>query len=397
MPKNIVILCDGTSNEISSDRTNILRLFGTLVRDDDQIVFYDPGVGTFGAEHAFSWVWRKTTEVLGMAAGWGLDHNVKEAYRFLAETFHDLDPEEGPPRIYVFGFSRGAYTARVLAGFIHAIGLMPPSQFNLLDYAYRAYKRVAITRSRREAAPTDLAELKLYQRVLQAPRPDIEMLGLFDTVSSVFEIGRFGPRRRRHAFTDWNPSVRAIRHAVAIDERRTMFQPQLWRAPPDAEKHDAKEVWFRGVHADVGGGYPDDRSGLAKVALRWMIAESKAKGVAFDAANVALLALGEGGEGGKSYKPPDETAPLNKSMNPAWRVLEFIPRFAPLSGGTKRPMFLGLYIPLSERRVVPEGALIHESVFLRHERLGDGLPPNLPDEREEEQDPRAPADSADLI
>lgn len=393
MPKNIVILCDGTSNEISTNRTNILRLFGALSRDDEQTVFYDPGVGTFGAEHAFSWVWRKTTEVLGMAAGWGLDQNVKEAYRFLAETYHDQATDEAPPKIYLFGFSRGAYTARVLAGFIHAMGLMPPTQFNLLDYAFRAYKRVKIADDG-DAVATD--ELKLYQRVLQAPRPDIELLGLFDTVSSVFEIGRFGPRRRRHAYTDWNPSVRNLRHALAIDERRTMFQPQLWRAPPDAADHDASEVWFRGVHADVGGGYPDERSGLAKVALRWMIAETKPMGVKYDPANTAVLVLGEPSESGKSYEPPDETAPLNKSMNFAWRILEIVPRFAPLSGGTKRPMFFGLYIPFSERRVIPERALIHESVFKRDAEIHDGLPVNLPAEYEIARDLAPPGEDSNL-
>lgn len=146
MPKNIAILLDGTSNEISSDRTNILRLYGILEKSDQQLVYYDPGVGTIGAEGAWSRFWRKAHEVWGLATGWGLDHNVKQAYRFLVENYDNgkhsgRNPAERD-QIYIFGFSRGAYSARVLAGFIHAVGLIEPRNLNLLDYAYRAYKRV---------------------------------------------------------------------------------------------------------------------------------------------------------------------------------------------------------------------------------------------------------------
>lgn len=89
MPKNIVILLDGTSNEISANRSNILRLYGTLEKSGRQLVYYDPGVGTFGAENAWLRFWRKAVEILGLATGWGLDHNVKEAYRFLVENYDD--------------------------------------------------------------------------------------------------------------------------------------------------------------------------------------------------------------------------------------------------------------------------------------------------------------------
>ena len=148
MARNIVILLDGTSNEIASDRTNILRLFGTLRRSEEQIVYYDPGVGTFGADDAWLQSYRKAVEIWGLATGWGLDQNVKEAYRFLVETYRkaprDADGKRigEDDRIYIFGFSRGAYTARVLAGFIHALGLIEPHHLNLLDYAYNTYKGI---------------------------------------------------------------------------------------------------------------------------------------------------------------------------------------------------------------------------------------------------------------
>ncbi|MFK4766862.1 phospholipase effector Tle1 domain-containing protein [Rhizobium sp. ZW T2_16] len=144
MSKNIVILFDGTSNEISADRTNILRLFGALERSEQQIVYYDPGVGTFGASNAWSKVYRNTIEIWGLATGWGMDQNIKEAYRFLIENYDPGTKDTNGShtdrdRIYIFGFSRGAYSARVLAGFIHALGLMSRQHLNLLDYAYNTW------------------------------------------------------------------------------------------------------------------------------------------------------------------------------------------------------------------------------------------------------------------
>lgn len=174
MPKSIVILLDGTSNEIESDRTNILRLYGILTKDAQQLVYYDPGVGTFGAEGAWSRAWRKVHEIWGLATGWGLDHNVKEAYRFLVENYDDRKGPGGSgerDRIYIFGFSRGAYSARVLAGFIHAAGLIERRNLNLLDYVYRAYKRIG-EGAKQEA----FAEMRLYERILDTDRPPIRML-----------------------------------------------------------------------------------------------------------------------------------------------------------------------------------------------------------------------------
>ncbi|MCR9112482.1 MAG: DUF2235 domain-containing protein, partial [Rhodobacteraceae bacterium] len=83
MPRNIILICDGTSNEIAKNRTNMLRLYGTLIKDEQQMVFYDPGVGTFGAANAWSYGYRRFLEIWGLATGWGLDRNVKQAYTFL--------------------------------------------------------------------------------------------------------------------------------------------------------------------------------------------------------------------------------------------------------------------------------------------------------------------------
>lgn len=139
----------------------------------------------------------------------------------------------------------------MLAGFINAIGLMEPRNLNLLDYAYRAFKSVGS-----KQAENAFAEVRLYERILDTDRPPIRMLGLFDTVASVIESGRFGPRLASHAYTSKNPSVQSVYHAVAMDERRTMFRPLLWPAGEEywgnpfpkksAPKQEVQEVWFAG-------------------------------------------------------------------------------------------------------------------------------------------------------
>ena len=381
MPKNIVLLLDGTSNEIKTNRSNILRLYGTLKKSEDQLVYYDPGVGTLGGDGAWSRIWRKTVEIWGMATGWGLDQNVKEAYRFLIENYDDGKRSDGPDedrdRIYIFGFSRGAYSARILAGFIHAFGLVEPRGMNLIDYAYRAYKRI---NDRKEGT---FDEIRLYERILRPDKPPIQCLGLFDTVASVIESGRFGFRLKKHAFTKTNTSVVSIRHAVAIDERRTMFRPQLWPLdvsflrnrfdPNDATPQDAKEVWFAGVHGDVGGGYPEAQSSLAKLPLHWMIEQTQAEGLLYKTRTVNELVLGTRED--RDYTRPDPVGRKHNSMNWAWAILEFLPRLKPED--SKRPSIFGITIPLFEPRTIPEGARIHGSVDVRM-AMSNYKPPNLP-------------------
>ncbi|MDW4497219.1 DUF2235 domain-containing protein [Sulfitobacter sp. D35] len=380
MPKNIVILMDGTSNEIRKNRSNILRLYGTLKKSQDQIVFYDPGVGTFGADNAWSRLWRKTVELWGLATGWGMDENVKESYRFIVEHF-DREAEE-KDRIYIIGFSRGAYTARVLAGFLHAFGLVDKTNLNLLDYAYRAYKRIG---DHGDAHAFD--EIRLFNAVLRPYRPEIRFLGLFDTVSSVIESGRFGPRLTSHAFTKHNPSVQSVRQAVSIAERRTMFRPQLWpedqpfRSNPYDEDtevpQDAREVWFSGVHGDVGGGYAEEESGLAKLPLDWLIDESRHTELQFVDQTVDRVVMGE--HGATQYAPPDPLADKHVSLKGFWWISEYVPR-RPQALSRRKP-FLGLILPRGEPRWLPEGARLHWSVLKRVRELGD-KPVNLPERYE---------------
>ena len=381
MPKNIVLLLDGTSNEIKTNRSNILRLYGTLKKSDDQLVYYDPGVGTLGGGNVWLQSWHKVMEVWGMMTGFGLDKNVLEAYRFLVTHYDNGKRDDGNhvdrDRIFIFGFSRGAYTARVLAGFIHALGLIEPRNLNLLLYAYRAYKRI------NKSKDASFDEIRLYERALRADRIPVQALGLFDTVSSLIEWGRFRPQLKTHVFTKTNTSVVSARHAVAIDERRTMFRPQHWPLdvsflrnrfqPEEATPQDAKEVWFAGVHGDVGGGYPEAESALAKIPLHWMIEEMKAEGLLFKTRTVNELVLGTRED--RDYVRPDPLGRLHHSMNRFWPLFEFIPRRKPENSA--RPSIFGVSLGLFEPRHIPEGATVHRSVVDRING-GDYAPPNLP-------------------
>ncbi|MHA6324786.1 DUF2235 domain-containing protein [Roseivivax sp. CAU 1753] len=389
MPKKIVILLDGTSNQISTKkRTNILRLYGCLLKRDDQVVYYDPGVGTIGDENAWLSTWRKVQEVWGMATGWGLDANVKDAYRFLVETYDpggkDADGNTIPAdEIYLFGFSRGSYSVRVLAGFLHAFGIIQSRNLNLLDYAYRAYKRIG-----EDGGDNAFAEMRLYERILDPVRPSIRFMGLFDTVASVIEWGPFGPRLKSHAFTKTNPSVQSVRQAMAIHERRTMFRGKLWpmgqkykpnrfMKTEDAEDQDAREVWFWGVHGDIGGGYPEAESGLGKLPLVWMIDEAKAQGAGFWTATVNKVA--RGGSADDEYVAPDPLGPRHNSMSWAAALMEGLPRIKPED--SKKPDIAGWYLPRCDRRTIPEGALVHWSVKVRAEHKGY-WPRNMPESYE---------------
>lgn len=403
MAKNIVILFDGTSNEISADRTNILRLFGVLNRTENQIVYYDPGVGTFGAANAWSNAYRKTVEIWGLATGWGLDQNVKDAYRFIVENY-DHGPLDGygkstgeGDRLYIFGFSRGAYSARVLAGFIHALGLMSTFHLNLIDYAYNTYKGISQSEQQDDTplavadqhAPSAFATMRLYERTLKTFRPPIKLLGLFDTVSSVITSGKWFPQLETLPFTRHNPSVECMRQALAIDERRTMFNPLPWALdqpywggpfrPPVERQQNAKEVWFSGVHGDVGGGYPEKQSAAVKIPLAWMIAETRPFGLDYNTETVDEIVLGE--KPGKSYVRLDSLGELHDSMNFAWRVLEYLPRRVPETSWRRRRNPRGYYLPMADRRLIPEGATVHQSVLDRRERASPDAPyapPNLP-------------------
>ena len=231
-----------------------------------------------------------------------------------------------------------------------------------------------------------------YARILSTRWPTIRFIGVWDTVASVI-VPRpdrlYWPSLEELAFTLHNPSVEIFRQAISIDERRCMFRLKKWDEPQTytpnrfnqahAGPQDVRQVWFAGVHSDIGGGYPEKDSGLSKFPLLWMIDEAVACGLAVNPRTVNQLGWGVQRKNSPfSYVAPDIRGELHNSMTPAWRILEYIPKSASYKEWPARKAYFGFYIPDCEPRLIPEGAFIHESVLMRIAELKEYRPVNLP-------------------
>ncbi len=379
MSKSIVICCDGTGNEIKEHQSNVLKFFRILKKDAGQVVYYDPGVGTISDSGTWSEFKSRTKGVLGLLTGYGLDENVLEAYRFILNTYQEGD------QIYLLGFSRGAYTVRVLAGFMRLVGLLPKEQENLCGYALTAYKRAS--------EKDDFKIAWRFHRVLQTTYVPIRFMGCWDTVGSVITPRRdrfYIPSLQTLPYTISNPGVQCFRHAMAIDERRRMFRLKPWKErqkfksnpfekSTDLPDQDVKQVWFAGVHSDIGGGYPEDESGVAKIVLKWMMDEAAEQGLRFREKLPDMLVMGENPkENTFEYAAPDATAELHNSMTWAWRILEYLPKRAHRKEWLDRSSFFGFFVPRSEPRRIDPDAAIHPSVLTRLAARDDYRPENLP-------------------
>lgn len=415
--KNIVICCDGTGNEISENISNVLKLYRCLRKTDKtsprQLVFYDPGVGTLSQPDTWHRIKANINMVLGLATGYGLDDNVLAAYAFLVEHYAPGD------QIYLFGFSRGAYTVRVLAGLIHKVGLISPEQVNLAGSGLIAYKQYSGSGRGNDSAamrdagsdedgplPVDRFDLAAqFARITSSRWPTIRFVGVWDTVASVI-VPRpdrlYWPSLEELAFTLQNPSVKIFRQAISIDERRCMFRLKKWDDPqqywsnrfvPDDKKEpqDILQVWFAGVHADIGGGYPETESGLSKYPLLWMIDEAQKAGLNFNPRTVNQLAWGKDRKNSPfRYVAPDVKGMLHDSLTGAWWLLEFLPKSAKYREWPAREVHFGFYIPDAEPRLIPEGALVHESVVKRMADVAEYRPVNMPARFETVPMPEAP-------
>lgn len=374
-PRNLVVMLDGTGNELGRNLSNVLKLFRIVRKNERQLVYYDPGVGTIGEPGRWRRLRQNARKVFGLMTGWGLDENVLEAYGWLCRNWREGD------RIWLFGFSRGAWSARVLGGLIHMIGLLRPEQLNMCGYAMVAYKKAS--------EKDDLSIAWHFARVSSARRATIHFVGVWDTVASVIvpRWDRLVPSLETLPYTQQNPSVRAFRHAMAIDERRRMFRVTRWK--PDQKfvenpfskrakpAQDASEMWFAGVHSDIGGGYPEERSQLSKFPLIWITEEAKAHGLLIDTAMFNHLAQGQTRKGSKhSYKAPDAAADQHNSLTLLWWIPDILPKAARLRE-TRRWGLAGLYFPFGERRKVDPDDHIHESVRKRWFARDDYKPSNL--------------------
>lgn len=263
MPKRIVICADGTWNrpeeDVESDfPTNVLKLARAVAPWDDdggpQHVFYDWGIGSYHAR------------LTGGITGRGIHKNIMDAYRYLVQNYAP------GAEIFLFGFSRGAYTVRSLCGLINNCGILKRPDAALIQQAFDHYKNE--NDDHHPDGPASIA----FRRQYAHPARKVRFLGVWDTVGALgipFSVLGLFDRKDEFYDTKLGPNVTTARHALAIDERRADFEPTLLQP---REGLDLEQVWFAGSHGDIGGGYaPDDKGRLASdFPLRWMAEEAEA-------------------------------------------------------------------------------------------------------------------------
>ncbi|KAF8962960.1 hypothetical protein BDZ97DRAFT_1920087 [Flammula alnicola] len=341
-PNRTLIVCfDGTGDQFDADNSNIVQLVSLLKKDDrtKQMVYYQAGIGTYTSPQIATPFMSQVRKKLDEMFAWNLHAHVMSGYEFLMQNYITGD------KICLFGFSRGAYTARSLAGMLHKVGLLPAGNFQQVPFAYKMYKR---------ADNIGWEQSNEFKKAFSVDVP-IEFVGVWDTVDSV------GIIPKRLPFTTSNTIVRTFRHAVSLDERRAKFKANLWNRPnpeelklgtsptnpatvtrqasfddlPESQSKgkngkssnfkirtttihkedendrvlntlermysekserttDIEEVWFAGCHCDIGGGSVSNktRHSLARITLRWMVRECfKANtGIMFN--SDALLEIG---------------------------------------------------------------------------------------------------------
>src|SRR5512138_295588 len=290
MPKNIVVLSDGTGQEGGKGHdTNVYKLFRMLEdRTDRQIVFYDQGLGTNG------------DRLGGMAFGRGIDTNILQCYRFIFDHYQSGD------KIFLFGFSRGAATVRSLASFIHYFGILPASRPELIQQAYNIYKNRKTSyqqsvRTSKGASGANLVDQLVYSfndtmhddldaaggkseefvRLHPNQWVQIEFLGVWDTVPALGLVALPGLNALLDHVPAWKHqyhnfklrgSVKHACHALSIDDERKWFFPSIWKEYDRQSCQKVEQVWFGGSHTDVGGGFWE--AGFSDITLEWMVGKA---------------------------------------------------------------------------------------------------------------------------
>ena len=287
--KRIVVLCDGTWNSPDiADVTHLPELAVALDTSAGQVVKYFSGVGVNDDRRFESWLGRGVNRIFGGATGWGLGAKVKAAYTAIAEIYEEGD------EIYLFGFSRGAFTARSVAGMIRKCGIVDDTSPAGIKKAFRLYRRTG-ERNRpdtehiqaaRASMSTRFATSETDQRMrgTAVPLVRIAFVGVWDTVGARgIPTALFGFAadlwNKQYQFHDMelSSSVGAARHAVAADERRRFFEPTLWeniailngKADPSGAVTPYEQRWFVGDHAVVGGSGGTDA--LSAFPLLWIL------------------------------------------------------------------------------------------------------------------------------
>lgn len=292
--KRIVICADGTWNRPEEDLakdfpTNVLRLARAIqpVAPDGvtQQVFYDWGIGSYH------------NQFVAGATGKGLHKNIMDGYRYIVQNYSPGD------EVFLFGFSRGAYTVRSLCGLINNCGYLKRPDARLIQQAFEIYKRPGA-----DYHPEGIKSQE-FRATHCHPSREVAFVGVWDTVGAMgIPISFLGLFRDKDEFYDTKigRNVRAARHALAVDELREDFEPTIWSHRPGL---DLKQVWFAGAHSDVGGSHPPDANGalLSDIPLGWMIREAEAVGLKIEDHLPACLR-------------PDPHASLHKSYRNFYRL-----------------------------------------------------------------------------
>lgn len=315
--KRIIICSDGTWNKPEEDLTkdfptNVLKFSRAIKPVDDkgiaQTVFYDWGIGSYH------------DKIGGGGFGAGLDKNIMDGYRYIVHNY-DVGDE-----IFLFGFSRGAYTVRCLAGLINNCSILKKEHENKITEAYTLYKNP-------EVKPDDETSQAFRAKYSHAQKTPVHFVGVWDTVGALgLPKSVFGFIKDKHLFYDnkIGSIIKTARHALSIDEKRKDFEPTIWQQDWE-KKVDLKQVWFAGVHSDVGGSYPPDKNGhvLSDIPMMWMKKEAEKQNLQF--------------------QPHIENVVLN-----------------PTAKQNKEESLLYKMLGLSARKIVP-GTYIHQSVKTRFE------------------------------
>ncbi|KAG8791982.1 hypothetical protein FRC12_007621 [Ceratobasidium sp. 428] len=354
-PRKLIVCIDGTSNQYSEKNTNVIELYSHIVKSDTQLTYYNSGIGTYAKPswRSLSYLKQVVSNGIDLAIAWNLEKVIIGAYRWLSDNYKPGD------QIFLFGFSRGAYQVRAIAGMIASVGLIFPGNQEQIPFAFELYadyigdtgdpeasNSVWLTPAQ-EAIRQSKQKVDTFRKTFSRPSVDIHFLGVWDTVSSIgIRRGKLLP------LTDTCEHVKHFRHALALDERRVKFLPEHVQYPRDGQVDDShiKEVWFAGTHSDIGGGNTRNiELNRSTEPLVWMMNEAEDVGLDVDSKN-----LGDG----------VKRAQVIPSLTGVWWALEIMPlaRLAYGSDGKRvisRPH-------LGRGRKISENHKLHYSVLANY-------------------------------
>ncbi|KAJ7135227.1 hypothetical protein C8R43DRAFT_1089511 [Mycena crocata] len=330
--RNLVVSLDGTSNQFGDHNTNVVELHGRILVDPsaEQLTYYNCGIGTYvpNREKTVKYVRQRFDNIVDLAIAWNFRMIVCKAYRWLCNEYRPGD------KIFLFGFSRGAYQVRTLAGMIEKVGLLHGGNQELIPFAYEIY---CDRLKGEEAEETPIMAPRFKETFARSVK--IHFVGVWDTVSSVGFV-----RQKPLPLTSSAEHICIFRHALALDERRVKFLPEFvdggnsnkkasmmvgaerkvdttdtnesWFSQGSKKVTNTKEVWFAGSHSDIGGGLKNNLDlNLSSVPLLWMENEAMSAGL-------RLRPRKTGGAWNWNDLRNDKT---HESLNAVWRPVEVLP------------------------------------------------------------------------